>query len=363
MEDLVGDNIQQLKPYQPGKPIEELERELGISNSIKLASNENPLGPSPRAIEAIQRAASGVAIYPDAAAYRLRAAIADKHDVAMSEVVVGNGSNELLTLAARTFAMGGTAVVSDYSFVAYRIVLQAAGVPTTIVPTRGDFAQDLQAMADACDERTQIVFLANPNNPTGVYAGREELTSFLRAVPAHVLVVVDEAYVEYAQADDYVSALQLRDVRERLMVCRTFSKAFGLAGMRVGFAVAPPSAIDFISRIREPFNTGLLGQAAALASLQDDDHLRRSMVVNEASRKILTNGCQDLGLRVIPSQTNFLLVSAPGGGRALYEAMLHQGVIVRPLAPYALHDWVRITMGTTEQTERCVAALGSVLAS
>ena len=355
--DLVGDNIEALKPYQPGKPVEELERELGIKNALKLASNENPLGPSPHAVEAIREAASGVHVYPDAGTFRLREALAEKHGCEMDEIVVGNGSNEILTLLARTFGPGGNAVIADYSFIAYRLVLQAANVPTTIVPTGEDFTQDLSAMAAACDDDTRLVYLANPNNPTGVYTAEDELEAFLRDVPDHVIVVIDEAYVEYALADDYVSAMQLRDVRERLVVCRTFSKCYGLAGLRVGYAVTRPELVDYLNRVREPFNSNLLAQSAALAALGDVEHIERSVKNNEQCRGLLQQGLESAELRWIPSQTNFLLVETARGGIETYEAMLRNGVIVRPLAGYGLHDYVRVTIGTPDETLRVAMSL------
>ena len=358
---LVADNIERLTPYQPGKPIEELERELGIVGSIKLASNENPLGPGPRAVEAIRAAALSAHIYPDGGAFRLRTALAEKHGVDRDEVVMGNGSNEVLTLLARTFGPGGNAVISDYAFIAYRLVLQSANVPTTIVPTGAGFAQDLDAMVAACGDETKLVFLANPTNPTGVYATATELRDFLAAVPEHVIVVVDEAYVEYAVAHDYASALEMRGVREQLVVCRTFSKCFGLAGLRVGYGVTTTQLVNYLNRVREPFNTGAVSQAAACAALEDVDHLRRSVAVNEASRELLQRGLEQLDLTYIPSQTNFLLVQTPRPGLEIYDAMLRDGVIIRPLAPYRLTDWIRISLGTVEQMERCVAALEQAL--
>lgn len=365
MTDLVAQHIQTLKPYEPGKPIEELERELGITHSIKLASNENPLGPSPKAVEAMAQVLGGVHIYPDGAAYRLRERIAQKFGVAMPEVVIGNGSNELLTLLVRAFLLPEhNAVISDYGFVAYRVVLTAAGIPIKSVPVKPGFVQDLAAMADACDEHTRMVFLANPNNPTGTYANREELAAFIQAVPEHVIVVLDEAYVEYAQAPDYAQGLEFRSLRDRLVICRTFSKCYGLAGVRVGFAVGPAELMDFVNRIREPFNCSLLGQAAALAALDDTEFVRRSVECNESGRKLLVDGLlalAPLGVTWVPSQTNFLLIETPTSGKAVYDAMLRRGVIVRPMAPYGLPNHLRITIGTPSEVERCVRALKEAL--
>ncbi len=358
---LVTENIETLKPYKAGKPIEELERELGISGSIKLASNENPLGPSPAAVEAIVSAASGVNFYPDAGTFRLRHAIADHVSIDPDEIIVGNGSNEVLTIAVRTFCEpGSNAVVSDYGFIAYRLILQAAGIETRSIPTDDRFAQDLDAMVAACDDATSMLFLANPNNPTGTHVGAEELRAFLTAVPEHVVVVLDEAYVEYARDTDYASALAMRDARENLLVCRTFSKIYGLAGLRVGFGVAPQELIDFMNRVREPFNSSLVAQAAAIAALGDREHVRRSVEQNEAGREVLEAGLRALGWDFVPSQTNFLLVRTPRPGGQIYDALLREGVIVRPVAGYGLPDWIRVSIGTTEQTERFIAAANRI---
>lgn len=360
-DSLVTPHIESLRPYEPGKPIEELERELGITNSVKLASNENPLGPSPQAVEAVQSRVGGVHFYPDAGAYRLRHALSDRLGVSADEIIVGNGSNELLTIAARTFTTpADAAVVSDYSFIAYRLILAAHGVETCSVPTGGGFQQDLTALAEACDERTKILYLANPNNPTGVHNGREPLRRFLEAVPEHVVVVVDEAYVEYVRDPEYASALELRDTRERLIVCRTFSKIYGLAGLRMGFAVSTPQLVNYMNRVREPFNTNLLAQEAAIAAITDDDHVRRSAAMNDAGQEVLRAALDELGWSWIASQTNFLLARGPRTGREVYDALLHRGVIVRPVAGYGLPDWVRITIGTPEQNERLIEALGSI---
>ncbi len=365
--ELVGNNIKELKPYVPGKPIEELERELGITGSIKLASNENPLGPSPLAVEVVREAAGGLHIYPDGAIHNLRARIADFMGVSMDEVIIGNGSNEVLTMLVRAFVQPGeTAVVSDYSFVAYRVILKGADVPTTVVPMADGYVHDLEAMAAEITDSTKIVFIANPNNPTGTHVGRAALEKFLREVPEHVIVVVDEAYVEYAMADDYASVMELRDLRERLVVTRTFSKCYGLAGLRCGYGIAPAEMVGYMNRIREPFNANLLAQVGAARALDDVEFVERSVSANEAGRKILEAGLAELassGVSWIPSQTNFLLVKMPVEGVEVYEAMLREGVIIRPMAGYGLHEYVRISIGTPAETERCVSALHRVISS
>ncbi len=310
---LVAKHIETLKPYVPGKPVEELERELGISEALKLASNENPLGPSPYAVEAIKKIASQTHIYPDGAGYKLREKLAEELDVDIDEIILGNGSNELITLAIRTFCQPGeNAVLSDYSFIAYRLCLQAAGVPWTSIPMQDGYVHDLAAMADACDESTKFVFVANPNNPTGTYVGRAELEHFLKTVPEQAIVILDEAYVEYALADDYVSGLELRELRERLIVTRTFSKCYGLAGLRVGYGVGPAELMSYVQRVREPFNANLVGQVAARAALDDTDFVKNAVVSNEAGREVLVSGLRRLqreyGTEFIHSQTNFLLI-------------------------------------------------------
>ena len=365
---LVPEYIASIKPYVPGKPIEELERELGITNSIKLASNENPLGPSPRAMEAIREHVQNVHYYPDGAAFKLKEACADYVGAKFEEIATGNGSNELLTLIARTFCTPGDhAVISDYSFIAYRIIMQAEGMRWTSTSMKGDFQVDADAMLDAIEpDKTRLLFIANPNNPTGTYIPRADLEKILTQTPEDVIVVVDEAYHEYVQARDYVSAVELRHLRENLIITRTFSKAFGLGGMRVGFAVAPAHLIDFINRVREPFNCNLLGQVAAVAALQDMDFIAESVRVNEQGRAVVEQGLtalSDAGVRYTPSQTNFLLVHTEQPAGALYESMLRQGVIVRPMAGYGLANSLRVTLGTAAQCERFLAAFEQALSA
>lgn len=365
MKALVGEHIETLKPYVPGKPIEELERELGIEGSIKLASNENPLGPSPKATEAARALLSKGHIYPDGAAHRLRAAVAEFHGVDADEVITGNGSNEVLTIAVRTFCTSDDeAVVSEYSFAAYPIICQAQGLTIRRAPMKEPLTFDLEAMAAAITPKTKIVFVANPNNPTGTYVPADELRTFLKVVPEDVIVVVDEAYHEYVQADDYASAETMRDLRERLIICRTFSKCYGLAGIRAGYGIAPANLIDRMNRVREPFNVNILAQDAAAAALKDVEFVERSVRINEEGRAILEEGLatmSELGVSWIPSQTNFLLVKTPVEGVKVYDALLRKGVIVRPMAGYGLGDYVRISIGTPDEVRRCLSSLGEVL--
>ena len=362
MRRLVEPHIQKLKPYQPGKPIEELERELGIEGAIKLASNENPLGAPPKARDALALAVSNAHLYPDASAHRLRERLSAHLGVPMDEIVHGNGSNELLTLLVRTFCSPGDhCVIHERSFIAYRVIMGAENVEWTEAELGEDFEPRIDTLLEAVRPETRILFLANPNNPTGTHVSATELERLLREVPEDVIVVLDEAYHEYVTAEDYASALTMRNLRERLVVLRTFSKAWGLAAARVGYGVSTPEIIDYINRVREPFDVNLLGQEAARAALDDARHIERSIEVNEEGRAVLADGLSSLGLRWIPSHTNFLLVQSPFDGVELYEALLRKGVIVRPLVPYGLLEYVRISIGTPTECERAIRALGEVL--
>lgn len=356
---LVPPHIAAIRPYVPGKPIAELERELGLTSTIKLASNENPLGPSPRAIEAAARALTEVHRYPDAAAFRLRERIATRLGVPMSEIIQGNGSNELLELLIRTFTTPSDHIVfADPAFVVYQLASMAHGVSFTAVPLVND-THDLTAMADAVRENTRILFVANPNNPTGTIVRRAELSELLRSVPEHVIIGLDEAYAEYVDAPDFASGLELRGLRERLIVFRTFSKAYGLAALRVGYAVGPAEIVDYMNRVRAPFNVGTVGQVAALAALDDAEHLERSVRVNREERAKLVAALSRRGLRVPESHGNFVFVDLGRPARAVYDALLARGVIVRPFG--TLPTCVRVTVGTPAENERFLLALSEVL--
>lgn len=361
MDTLVPPNIERLIPYVPGKPVEELERELGIQNAVKLASNENPLGPSPKVVEAIQRAASQVHFYPDGGAFRLRSALAAHLGVGMDELVIGNGSNELIDMVARTFTSPDAhAVFGHPSFVCYWLACNAANVPFTMVPLRDHLHWDIDAMLAAVRPETRLLYLANPNNPTGAYVGRDDLERLLRELPPEVMAVIDEAYLEFPDADDYCSALELRDIRERLIILRTFSKAYGMASNRVGYAITTPEAADYLNRIRAPFNVGAINQEAALVALQDPEHVQRYLEMNRVERTRVEEGMKALGLEVAPSQANFLLVDFEEPGQEVYEKLLREAVIVRPM-PAPIDTWLRITIGTPEQNQRLLAAVKTVL--
>lgn len=357
---LIPPRVARMVPYKPGKPLEELERELGVTNAIKLASNENPLGPSPKVVEAVANAAKGLNFYPDGAAFALRSALAERHGVPLEEVVLGNGSNELIDLACRTFPDAGDhCVFGKPSFVCYWLGCTAAGVDYTEVPLKENLHWDLEAMAAAVTEKTKLLFLANPNNPTGSYVGRAELEAFLKAVPERVVVVMDEAYYGLADAEDYASGLDLRHTRERLLVFRTFSKTHGIAGLRVGYAVGPAPLVDALNRMRAPFNVNLLGQIGALAALKDEAHVERYIAMNRTERTRVSRALTELGLSVAPSQANFVLVRFERPGVEVYDALLRDGVIVRPMPP-PIETSLRITIGTPEQNDRMLAAVAKL---
>jgi histidinol-phosphate aminotransferase len=352
--------IRSLAPYPPGKPIEELEREYGIFGSIKLASNENPLGPSPKAVAAISAALGELHRYPDGNCFYLKAAVAKKLGVSPDALIFGNGSNEIIELAVHTFMQrGDEAVMADQAFAIYRLVVQAAGGTSRIVPLR-DYTHDLEAILDAITPATRLVFLANPNNPTGTIFFRREWEEFLGAVPAHVIVVMDEAYFEFVEDTAYPDSLAAHGKGRALITLRTFSKIYGLAGLRIGFGVAHPELIEVMNRVRQPFNVSSLGQIAALAALDDEQHVARTQQCNREGMAYLRAQCARLGLEFVPSWANFLLIRV-GNGKRVYEALLRAGVIVRPMNVYGFPEHVRVTIGTAEENARFVDAMEHVL--
>lgn len=359
---LVTPSIERIQPYQPGTPIEQVAEKLGFSASdvVKLASNENPLGPSPLALAAAARELERVHRYPDSEAPALRAALARKLGVALEEVVVANGSNELLELLVRTFCGAGEHVVfGEPAFVVYRLACLAQGVPHTAVPLDAGYVHDLPAMARAIRTDTRLVFIANPNNPTGTHVPRRELERFLRTIPREVIVALDEAYIEYADAPDFADGLELRGLHPRVVPVRTFSKIYGLAGLRVGYAVMPAELAGYIHRVRAPFNVNAIAQAAAVAALDDHEHVARTRALNLEEKAFVGARLERLGVRVVPSQANFLLVDLGRPAQELYTALLRHGVIVRTVPP--LPSMARVTLGTRAENERFLDALQTVL--
>lgn len=358
MAQLVTDSIAALAPYQGGKPIEELARERGISDIIKLASNESALGPSPLAVAAARAALEQVHRYPDGAAYRLRSAVAQFHGVGFGEVLHGNGSNELLELAVRTFMTPEDHIVFGRpAFSMYPVIAAGHNVQFSAVPTAANLVHDLDAMAGAVRSNTKIIIVDNPNNPTGTHVGREKLVGFLKRIPESIIVVLDEAYFEFGDAADYPDGMTLRGTRENLLVLRTFSKAYGLAGFRVGYGIGPERLINYMNRLRAPFNVSLISQEAAIAALSDAAHLRAVVELNNRERVRLTTTLAAFG-KVYPSQANFILVDFGQPSGALYDALLDQGIIVRPIP--GLNTHLRITIGTAAENDRLLTALARV---
>ncbi|MDR2875180.1 MAG: histidinol-phosphate transaminase [Methylobacillus sp.] len=361
--DLAPDYIRSIAPYQPGKPISELARELGLdeANIVKLASNENPLGISPLARQAIADAMAETALYPDGNAFELKQAICAKFGVSDAQIVPGNGSNDVLEIAARAFlAPGVEAVYSQHAFAVYPLVTQATGATGIRVPAR-NFGHDLQAMRAAVTQKTRMLFIANPNNPTGTLLEKTELCDFIRDLPRHVLVVLDEAYDEYlADTRKSESISWLREF-EHLIVTRTFSKAYGLAGLRVGFALAHPAIADMMNRVRQPFNVNSLAQVAAVAALRDEDFVCRSRDLNDAGMRQMTEGLTQLGLRHIPSFGNFVSFHVAHAA-AVNQKLLQRGVIVRPIFAYEMPDWLRVSIGLPEENARFLVVMREILA-
>ena len=351
-----------LVAYEPGKPIDETARELGLDPSqiVKVASNENPLGPSPLAKAAMRDALEDAHIYPDGGGYRLRSAIAASLDLGRENVVLGNGSNEIIELLCHTFLNRETELIAaEHAFVVYKLMATLFGAKYVVVPDPG-FIHDLDAMADAVTENTRLVFIANPNNPTGTMVDQKSIDRFMARLPEHVIAVFDEAYIEFPDSPPDT----LRYVREGRNVCvlRTFSKIHGLAAMRVGYGLAPAPLANLLQKARQPFNVNAIAQAGALAALADRDHTERTRKVNREGLAFYEQAFRDRGLEYVPSHANFLLVKT-GGGDAVFRDMLKQGVIVRAMSSYRLPEWVRISIGTQAQNERCLEVLDSVLAS
>jgi histidinol-phosphate aminotransferase len=349
--------IRAIAPYQPGKPIAELERELGITGIIKLASNENPLGASPKAVAAMHEAIKTIALYPDGNGFELKDALSRRYGVSHANLVLGNGSNDLLELASRAFlAPGDVAVYSAHAFAVYALATQAVGAKGITVAAK-DFGHDLEAMLKAAvQHKAKMVFIANPNNPTGTYLTVAALQDFMQALPDNILVVLDEAYNEYLpQAQRYDSVSWLSSY-PNLIISRTFSKAYGLAGLRVGYAIAHEQITDMINRVRQPFNVNSIAQAAAVAALHDMDFVQKTFELNQRGMQQITAGLTKLGLSYIPSYGNFISFRI-GGATAVYRRLLELGVIVRPIANYDMADYLRVSIGLETENDKFLSAL------
>lgn len=362
IQQLVPPHILEIAPYQTGKPLEELQEEFGISEFLHLESNENPLGPSPKAVAAMQQAILQANRYPDGASFVLRKALAQKYDMAMAQILVGSGLDEVISLLMRAFLTPADEIVlSQYSFIMYALNAQAIGVKRIVVPARVDYSHDLDAIAAAVTERTKMIFLDNPNNPTGTLFNRAVFDAFLQCIPEHVIVVVDEAYDDYVEAKDFPQTLSYLKQGRWLSLLKTFSKIYGLAGLRVGYCLGPEALVEVVNRIRPPYNVNLIAQAAALAALTDTEHVQKSRDVNLQGKHYLYRAFEELGLPYVPTQGNFILIDCRRDAVPVAQKLLRSGVIVRPVKGYGLPCHLRITIGTQKQNERLIAALHQAL--
>ena len=358
----IPEHIAGLVPYPPGKPLEELEREYGITGSIKLASNENPLGPSPKAIAAMSATLGGLHRYPDGSGYYLRKRLSEKFGLPFDGIVLGNGSNEIIELAIRTFLLPEDEVVLPApSFLVYKLAVQTMGGKTVPVPL-ANFTIDLARTIESISSRTKIIFINNPNNPTGTIIRKADFDSFLEAIPPHIIVVLDEAYIEFVKDDDTPRGFDyIHRPGPYVIVARTFSKAHGLAGLRIGYGVMEPALAEYLHRVRQPFNTGTLSQVAALAALDDEEFLHKTQTTVAEGLVYLYREIERLGLNCVPTQANFFLIEVPADAKLIYEAMLRQGVIVRPMNSYGMARYIRINAGLQEENERFIRALRHTL--
>ncbi len=358
---LAKTGVQGLQPYQPGKPIDELKRELGLTDVVKLASNENPLGLSPRVKKVLIENMDALTRYPDGAAFELKQALAEKLAVHPSQIVLGNGSNDVLDLIGLCFLNENvSAVFSEFAFVVYPIMVQYLGAKPIQVHAK-NWGHDLDAMFAAIQPDTRIVFIANPNNPTGTWLEHEDLHAFMLKVREDIIVVLDEAYAEYSHDNDYADGLVLQKEFPNLVVTRTFSKAYGLAGLRVGYSISSPEIADIINRVREPFNVNTLGQLAAVEVLKDTEYLEESIRVNDAGRKQIEAGFESMNVSYIPSQGNFITFDTQQDAMAVYKKLLIKGVIVRPIVPYGMPQHLRVSIGLESENAVFLQALKQVL--
>ena len=359
LKKLVSEEIEALVPYPPGKPIEEVERELGIKGSIKLASNENPLGPSPKAVDAVTNALKNLNRYPDGGCYYLKEKLANRLDVKPENIIIGNGSNEIIELVVRTFLRPGEeAVMGNPSFAVYPLAVPASGGKAVLVPLK-NLTHDLDAMADAITEKTKIVFIANPNNPTGTMNTKAQLDKFIGRLPDDIILVLDEAYYEFVTSKDFPNSFEYLKEGKNVVILRTFSKIYGLAGLRVGYGIASERLNFYMNKVRQPFNVNSLAQIAAMAALNDDEHIKKSQKNNREGLDYLFKELKAIGFECVPTQANFFLIKV-GRGKEIYEALLRQGVIVRPMASYGLGEYIRVTVGLPEENKRFVEAIKQV---
>lgn len=357
----VSEGIENLTPYPPGKPIEELERELGVTDSIKIASNENPLGPSKKAKEVLHGAIDGLNRYPDGSNFYLKEKLAKKLVVKEDMLVFGNGSNEIIELLIRTFCdKGDEVIMGKPSFAVYPIISKASGAVPIEVPLKENFDYDLDGIINAITDKTKLIFIANPNNPTGTSINKNDFESFIKKLPTNIILCMDEAYVEYVKTKDFPDSIPYILQGLPIVSLRTFSKIYGLAGLRIGYMIADEKITNYINRVRQPFNVNSLAQIAALAALDDDAHVEESRRVNEQGMEFLFKELELLGCVCVESEANFFLIKV-GEGTRIYEELLKRGVIVRAMKGFGLDEYIRITVGTKEENERFLKDFKEVL--
>ncbi len=357
----VSPNIASLVPYPPGKPIEELEREYGITGSIKLASNENPLGPSPKAVAAISAGLGNLHRYPDGSCYYLGRDLAARLGIEPEQIVFGNGSNEIIELLISTFLAPGQEVITSHpTFLVYQKMVQAHGGENRIIALQ-DMRHDLKAIAAAVSDRTRMIFLDNPNNPTGTIFSAADFDWFLADIPEGIIVVVDEAYIDFVEPDKRLDIRPYLESGRPVVGLRTFSKAYGLAGLRIGYGIMGREIADYVHRVRQPFNVNQLAQIGARAALADEEHYRRTMELTSRGMHTLSEGVRRLGCTPYPSHTNFFLIDVGRDAKTVYEAMLRKGVIIRAMTAYGYPSFIRITVGLPEENDRFLAALDETL--
>lgn len=360
MKKLTTEKIERLIPYPPGKPIEELERELGITGSIKLASNENPIGPSPMAVQAILDNVNKLNRYPDGSSYYLKEKLSRVFGLPMERIITGNGSNELIELTVRAFLSPGDEVIQAFpTFLVYEKVVNGAGGDLVSVDLK-DFRVCLNDIKEVITPKTKIIFINNPNNPTGTGLSKETMLDFIKSVPEDIVLVLDEAYIEFS-SDRVAKGTDLLKERDRLIVMRTFSKLYGLAGLRVGYGFSSEEIVDYINRVRQPFNSNLLAQAAAIAALEDTEFVEKTLNLVKEGLKYLYKSLDDMGLEYLPTETNFFLIKVPTGGKNIYRRMLREGVIIRSMDSYGLGEYIRINVGLPEENERFIKSLKKVI--
>ncbi len=362
MNSLVCKSVLNVKPYVPGKPIEETKRQLGLKKVVKLASNENPFGPSPKAVKAMQKSLSGVNRYPDAQGYYLKKRLARHFGLVAENFVLGNGSDEIIDVLIKTFVEPDENIVtSDTTFLEYEIIAQVNSRKVKKAPLRY-FKYDLGAILKLVDKKTKLVFIANPNNPTGTYVTKYEIADFLKALPKQVIVVFDEAYDTFIDVDDYPDSLSYLRSKKKVIILRTFSKAYGLAGLRLGYAIADPELVSYMERVRQPFNVNILAQVAGLAAIDDRDFLKKTRRLTLEGKDFIYKELSKMGLGYVPSVANFILIDVEKDGREVFKSMLKFGVIVREMSQYGLKNFIRLTIGSQKENQRSVRVLRKVLA-